>query len=329
MSRNWVCALVAAALPGVATPPAGAWHDRGHMTVALIAYRQLDDGQKKKVQSILKGHPHFGEFLSASRPADAPRDEWAVMRAAVWPDWVKQHHKEYSKPRHHYVNLPVKRLGGASEELAKTIEKNIAELSDKPSAGQILTVLPERLKEVGGDATPAKQRAVALCWVLHLVGDIHQPLHAASLFTKDSPEGDHGGNASYVPWHGRPENLHSVWDGVVGWDEFRSPLLTPYGVVDLMARDFQKRDEVTAEERGVTKVGEWASESRDLAEKEAYSFGGAPLKVAFNFDRHHHLSAAEMTPLPDGYAKRARGVAEKRVALAGHRLADRLKEILP
>jgi hypothetical protein len=66
--------------------PAAAWHERGHMTVALLAYRQLDQTQQKKVQTILKGHPHYGEFLAADRPADARLEEWVVMQAAVWPD---------------------------------------------------------------------------------------------------------------------------------------------------------------------------------------------------------------------------------------------------
>jgi hypothetical protein len=302
------------------------------MAVALIAYRQLDADQKKKVQSILKEHPHFGEFLSAKRPQDAPPDEWIVMQAAVWPDWVRPnnpHSKEFHMPFHHYVNLPIRRLDGATAKQLKTIENNIAALANDPASGQLLKELPNRLDEVKAGTTEAKQRAVALCWVLHLIGDIHQPLHAAALFTKDSPKGDHGGNAAFVPWNGRPDDLHSIWDGVVGWDDFKSPLLSPYGVVDLMARVFQKRHKVTDKELEVTKIDDWATESRDLADKEVYSFEGQPIKLVFSFDRHHHLNVADMDPLPEGYAKRARGVAEKRVALAGRRLAARLKEVLP
>ena len=51
--------------------------------------------------------------------------------------------------------------------------------------------------------------------------------------------------------------------------------------------------------------------------------------VVFNFDRHPNLDVSHMTPLPNGYVKRGRAVAEKRVVLAGLRLADRLKEALP
>src|SRR5262249_6032357 len=145
MKRSLIGPLVAVLLVGVATRPANAWHDRGHMTVALIAYRQLEAPQQKKVQEILKEHPHFKEFLKACRPADAPADEWVVMRAAIWPDWVRHHHTDegFSKPLHHYVNRPVKRLEGASEAQVKKIEANIAALEGKESAGLILTEFPK------------------------------------------------------------------------------------------------------------------------------------------------------------------------------------------
>ena len=71
------------------------------------------------------------------------------------------------------------------------------------------------------------------------------------------------------------------------------------------------------------------AESRDLAEKHAYSFQDKPISIVLTFDRHPHLVVANMEPLPDGYAKAAQAVAEKRVALAGHRLANQLKAILP
>jgi hypothetical protein len=299
------------------------------MTVALIAYRQLDASQQKKVQDILKQHPHFDAFLSTNRPQDATADEWVVMQAAIWPDWVKEHFKLFSRPYHHYQDLAVKRLDGATASEKQMIEATIAALPDEPRNGQLFKEFPNRVKEVQDSATEAPQRAIALCWVLHLVGDIHQPLHAASLFTKDSPTGDHGGNAFFVRWRKRAENLHGIWDGVVGWDEFVGLGQTEYSVVDLMARDFQHRYPVSHAEQAVKNVKSWADESHDLAEKEVYSFKGNPIPGVLTFDRNPHLVVAEMAPLPDGYETRARGVAEKRVTLAGYRLANQLKAILP
>jgi hypothetical protein len=302
------------------------------MAVALIGYRGLGDAQKAKIQEVLKKHPHFGEYLSAQRPADAAPDEWVVMRAAVWPDWVRENHKgeQFSKPLDHYANLPISRLEGANPDQVKEINDNIAKLSTNPeSGGNILKALPQRVEQVSAAGTAPEDRAIALCWVLHLVGDLHQPLHAAALFTKDSPKGDEGGNAFYTRWNGRSQNLHFVWDGVLGWDEFAGPSLTEYGVVDLMVRDFQHRYQIAAAERAVTKFETWADESRDLADKEAYSSNGTPIPVVLVFDRHVHPKGAQMAPLPPGYAKRAKEVAEKRVLVGGTRLIDQLKAIIP
>jgi hypothetical protein len=320
--------LAAVLILGLSARSVVAFHDRGHKAVALIAFRQLSEEQKAKVHDILKKHPHYVEFLKADKPANAPLDEWVAMQASVWPDWVRSNHEdEFSKPFHHYVNIPIKRLDGASAAVKAEIEMNIAELPSKPSSGQLLKEAPKRLAEVRDGTTEEKERAVALCWVFHQVGDIHQPLHAAALFTRKSREGDRGGNNAFVPWNGRAENLHSIWDGVVGWDEFAGIMMNRYDVVDLMARDFQHRHPVTAAEREVATFEDWAKESRELADKEAYSFDGTPLRITFNFDHHHHLSVTHMTPLPDGYAARAQKVAEKRVTLAGLRLADILKSI--
>src|SRR5690349_9220075 len=78
-----VCAILAFAVP------ARAWNYTGHMTVALIAYRQLDQAQQAQIGKILKSHPHYKRFLLGDRPADVSEGEWAFLRAAIWPDWVR------------------------------------------------------------------------------------------------------------------------------------------------------------------------------------------------------------------------------------------------
>src|SRR5207248_2009698 len=74
-------------------------------------------------------------------------------------------------------------------------------------------------------ATPAPRVAIDLCWLLHLVGDAHQPLHDVSLYSKAYPvakdpgksSGDQGGNLIYVATADNPStNLHSYWDGLEG-----------------------------------------------------------------------------------------------------------------
>src|SRR5205814_8107842 len=59
-------------------------------------------------------------------------------------------------------------------------------------------------------------KAVALAWLEHLVGDIHQPLHACSRFSPAYPKGDRGGNLFMVKYHGNITNLHLFWDELLG-----------------------------------------------------------------------------------------------------------------
>src|SRR5439155_25380216 len=65
------------------------WNDTGHMTVALIAWRQLDKAQQQRVSAILKSHPHYQLYLAGNHPPGVSDDEWAFLRAATWPDFVR------------------------------------------------------------------------------------------------------------------------------------------------------------------------------------------------------------------------------------------------
>ena len=84
--KNWTYGCVVCALFSGA---GAAWNDTGHMTVAEIAYRQLDDAQKQKVADILKQHPHYQLLLHAHVPEGVDADEWAFLKAATWPDFVR------------------------------------------------------------------------------------------------------------------------------------------------------------------------------------------------------------------------------------------------
>jgi hypothetical protein len=72
--------------------------------------------------------------------------------------------------------------------------------------------IEESEKTLSDRTAPAEERAVALSWLIHLVGDIHQPLHCASLFTEAYPRGDRGGNEFFVMPASRGIKLHSFWD---------------------------------------------------------------------------------------------------------------------
>ncbi len=90
----------------LAATPLQAWNEKGHWIVAKLAWVKLDPGTRKQVTEILKAHPHYAEYLSADCPDQIPLDEWAFLRAAYWPDWVRGNHsEEYNRPTWHYVTV--------------------------------------------------------------------------------------------------------------------------------------------------------------------------------------------------------------------------------
>ncbi len=77
---------------------AWAWNAIGHLASAKLAYDELDDGQRTELFSLLRKHPHFVQYLAAARPPEVSEMEWAILHAAVWPDWVRPRHNGSGGP---------------------------------------------------------------------------------------------------------------------------------------------------------------------------------------------------------------------------------------
>src|SRR5262245_42840259 len=108
MSKGvWALALPALCL---CAGRAWAWNGHGHMVVAKIGYGQLSDGQKVKAAALLKAHPHHKEFLLQGKPRGISDAEWAFLKAATWPDWVKSPGRKdlakYNRRELHFIDLP-------------------------------------------------------------------------------------------------------------------------------------------------------------------------------------------------------------------------------
>src|SRR5262249_38733205 len=82
--------LVVGAILSLIPQPLYAWHNRGHMSVARVAWQQLvDKGLEQKAIAILDKHPHKDNFLKVARPNGVSEEEWMFVQAATWPDWVR------------------------------------------------------------------------------------------------------------------------------------------------------------------------------------------------------------------------------------------------
>jgi hypothetical protein len=144
----------------------------------------------------------------------------------------------------------------------------------------------------------AALKSYDLVWLLHLVGDMHQPLHATSRFTKRLPRGDRGGNSVALCRFPCKDDLHGFWDGALG--QCHSPF-----AARTIARTLPLPPPTKDESSELT----WQAESRSLAQTIAY--------------RAIAVTAGPVS-LDDIYRREAASVARVQAALAGARLANLL-----
>jgi hypothetical protein len=149
---------------------AGAWGSTGHRAIAEIAWQQLDKSAKKKIKAIL-GDDYLPLFATYADEVRSERDN-PLSRVP------------------HYVNMPM-------DATYESAEKN--------ERGDLVTVFGDMVARVKDPKASAEEKAVALKFIIHLVGDAHQPMHVGLA-------DDLGGNKVEVTWFKKETNLHSVWD---------------------------------------------------------------------------------------------------------------------
>jgi len=167
----------------------------------------------------------------------------------------------------------------------------------------LMTELPRLLSELA--TVNPMQATYDLPWLVHLVGDSHQPLHATSRYLKSEPKGDAGGNFVYV--QGGP-TLHSLWDNAA------APRDLKYDDVVGYAREITAEN--PARDLGSLDPKDWIAESFELDKTAVYTFG---LETG---SKEHPLV------MPSSYEEKAKSIARQRVALAGYRLAAILNRLL-
>lgn len=329
---------LAAALLAFFAPTVEAWNSIGHLAVGKLAYDRLSDGDKAKLFALLKSHPHYAAYLAANRPPEVSEVEWVLVRSGVWPDWVRPRKKDtrghdvlkYNRPEDHYVNVPFVDPKDEAVFAGKTLVD--------PDLTNILDALKQRSNEVRTKTAGAAEKAVALCWIAHLVGDIHQPLHNVSYFsnTKDFRTGDLGGNRFGVRVNGRGVKLHAYWDNLLGDDpNYEDDSAEHQGKI------YQQALKIAATLRNVKLLEadqeklarnktfiSWSLEGFELAKSVSYqkSDGSGVLAgAAIPFNGEVPAGAEEVG---DDYVRAAKALAEIRVFMAGQRLAERFRLLL-
>lgn len=302
-------ALAGLALLGFAAPRASAWNGTGHMVVADIAYDNLTPKTKAAVDALLQKQRDYALWMSEMPAGYTDKGRFAFMKAATWPDDIRKTPDD--RPLWHYIDLPVIARGYTPDPAALLVVTPNAETQIAAEDARLTT-----------KSAAAPDRAVALCWVEHLIGDVHQPLHTVSLFSVQFPKGDKGGNdeslavgavdADPLEAAANPHRLHALWDDLLGAakdpteiQKIAAPLETPvYGR--------QRFPQIAAHKA----VHEWVAEGSALAQKYVYVNETLPMTPTGD-------QKAEVT-LPAGYLDAAHKVADQQIVLAGLRLADTL-----
>jgi hypothetical protein len=155
----------------------------------------------------------------------------------------------------------------------------------------------------------AADRAIALCWVIHIVGDMHQPLHAALWMSGRFPLTDAGGNWAWVrkTADAAPERLHRIWDAAGRPDGLNRA--SPDALAAELERDYPAEAQPLLPDPD-TAFTRWVAHSRVLAYEIVYQRGGLDAGA----------SQASATVLPDGYLDQVQAVSRDQLAAAGNRI---------
>jgi len=243
--------------------PCLAWGHEGHQIIALIAEHDMTDSAKAKATALLDGS--------------------GIDVIASWADDYRTQHRETAP--WHYIDCPL-------------AEPKIDMARDCPH-GDCVVAKTEEFRGVLRDPAATKAaKAEALKFVVHFVGDLHQPLH-------DEDNGDKGGNTRYVVFERHPDNLHWVWDTGLLEHINRNPAA--------LAAELESR--ITPQDQAEWQKGsieDWAMEGHRLAQTIAY----------------RNLTNENPDPITPEYERQAEPVIELQLEKAGVRLAHLLNDAL-
>lgn len=278
--------------------PVAAWDNRGHRLTGELAYDRLqliDPAAVREVVAIMGHHPDRARFdrnLNGLSGEERTRRMFGLM--ARWPDDVRA--TTWDRPEWHYA---LKVVHGWT-----WLDWYTAGDAEKEWAANLATARDTK--------APPARRAVALCWMLHIGGDMHQPLHRGHRLDGAWLKTDRGGTIAYVRrGPGQPPvTLHQLWDGAldptgVGGGDEDGDVVRLHAAFAPTAAALEPLGEFS----------QWLDESEALARDHAYT--GSALLAA-----HASADAPAMTP---AYMTMLRNIAERRVIDGGVRLGTTLK----
>jgi len=248
----------------VAIPQAGfAWGREGHEIIAIVAEHCMRPETAARMR----------ELLGPESPEEA----------SMWADEYRHDHRENGP--WHYINIPL-------------ADSKIDMVRECPNSNCVIAKTEQFLAVLKDPNARKDAKAQTLKFVIHFVGDLHQPLH-------DEDNGDKGGNTRQVIFDGHADNLHWVWDTDLLQHITRNPAK--------FAAELESR--ITPQDQAEWQKGsieDWVMEGHRLAQTVAYG----------------DLSNENPVPITLEYERQAEPVIELQSEKAGVRLAQLLNDAL-
>lgn len=299
--KQAITAIIALMIAALSPAPALAWSEGTHQLTGEIAYDDLAANRPQVLAALVKilpAHPHYARLAArAEGLTGAARDRVIFGWLARWPDDIRT--SPYDNPEWHYDlrvahgwdNLGVGASGKASEGFAR----NLATLSNAKAA--------------------ASQRAIAMGWLLHIVGDIQQPLHAGHRLSWGFLMSDRAGQLAHVRRlpDARAIDMHEFWDQFLELGGSKLPKgETSWSKVIAARWPRASLKEVVPVASAQADFGRWLDESFFLAKRFAYS--GTFLQATKDPRDAPVVSRREN--------ETTNALAIRRVATGGYRIAD-------
>lgn len=309
-----------------------AWDSVGHRISAAVAVELIDAETRNKLLDILAAHPRYQQDFIAQMPGFVDREDelalasWLLGQAAYWPDIARglpdTERRRFNRPPWHYtdgawVRGAAQSQGNQYTGIAPFPDINGEDansINSESDAHNVVTALDYNSAILADNTAEPSARAVALCWVLHLIGDIHQPLHTGSMYSARVFEnGDLGGNRIPIG----NSNLHAEWDGA----------LREQGVAASLPMILEQlRNGGGNSASDSLDWTAWMAESRQYLLTQVYT---EAMRDAIRLADSNDSEEISTQSLSTDYRYEMQAISRLRLGLAGQRLANWFANELP
>lgn len=305
-----------------------AWDATSHRLSVYVAWEALTPVERDSLIEILEKHPRFTEDFLDVMPANVmvgseeTKARWLLGQAGVWPDLTRGLDEEaqirYNRPDWHWIdgawirgNAEQGNVYVGAEPFPSIHGEAQRPVEDAGDVSNIVLAIEYNRRVLQDRLSSPADKAVALCWLLHLIGDIHQPLHSGALVSSTLfKTGDRGGNGIHIR---DGDNLHSTWDGALRNQPFDDTLRRMNSTVRST-----RLNEISLD------VDIWLQESRELLNLFVY-----PDEIKVEVLRSERRGTSMPTiALDDDYIGNMQAYSEDRLTLAATRLFLSLRQVL-